>query len=116
MLLLDEQLPPALADFPTDLGVEAIHVRALDLKEAPDESIWLIAASKGWTVMSKDSDFLQIAMSSRHGRFILFGLGDASTRVLRNYILDHLPQIQDFIRSESRIMVLPKRFPGLPDP
>jgi predicted nuclease of predicted toxin-antitoxin system len=114
MILIDEQLPPTIAHFLSDLGLEAVHVRALDMNESPDESIWLIAASRNWVVMTKDSDFLQIAMTTRQGRLIHVGLGNASTSVLRRYLQAHVPRIQRFVQSEARILVLPKADPGEP--
>lgn len=111
MILIDEQLPPSIAAFLTESGLEAVHVRGLDLNESPDESIWLIAASKDWVVMTKDSDFLQIAMASRQGRLIHIGLGNASASLLRTYLRSHIPRIHQFIQSDSRILVLPKSLP-----
>lgn len=112
MILIDEQLPPAIAHFLTELGLEAVHVRSLDLIESPDESIWLIATSSNWVIMSKDSDFLQIAMTTRLGRLIHVGLGNASTGDLRRYLKGHVPRIQQFLQSDSRILVLPKALQG----
>lgn len=58
---LDAQLPPALAQFlAKTYGVEAIAVRALGLRDATDRLIFDKARAFNATVITKDSDFVEL--------------------------------------------------------
>ena len=59
--LVDNQLPAALARFLEGQGTEAKHVWDLGLEAADDRSIWDFARENGYTVISKDEDFLHLA-------------------------------------------------------
>jgi predicted nuclease of predicted toxin-antitoxin system len=56
--LVDAQLPPALARWLGDRGVAATAVRDLGLRDSDDGSIWNFAIRGGWTVITKDEDFV----------------------------------------------------------
>jgi predicted nuclease of predicted toxin-antitoxin system len=60
-LLIDNQLPGSLARLLEASGLEARHVRDLDLDRASDREIWRYAKTHGYTVASKDEDFLHLA-------------------------------------------------------
>ena len=62
--LVDNQLPAALARFLSSHGHDARHVLDLKMDEASDSDIWQRAASEGRVVVSKDEDFLHLAMRS----------------------------------------------------
>lgn len=65
-LWIDAQLSPQLARWLTEsLGVAAVAVRDLGLRDAKDREIFLAAREAGATVMSKDSDF--VTLVKRHG-------------------------------------------------
>ena len=56
-LLLDENLPPRLADVLRSEFSGSIHVHSCGLGSADDETIWEYARREGFTIVSKDSDF-----------------------------------------------------------
>jgi len=56
-LLLDENLPPRLADVLQSEFSGSIHVHSCGLGSADDEAIWEYARREGFTIVSKDSDF-----------------------------------------------------------
>jgi predicted nuclease of predicted toxin-antitoxin system len=56
-LLIDAQLPPALARAFNDAGFPAQHVRAFGLVRASDEEVWAFARGQGFAVVTKDEDF-----------------------------------------------------------
>lgn len=64
-LLIDNQLPEALAVFLSDNGFEARHVRRLGLGMAPDEQIWQFAKTEGYGIVTMDEDFQHL--SARFG-------------------------------------------------
>ena len=63
---VDAQLPPMLAEWLSkEYGVEAIPLRDLGLRDAPDIGIFQAARKAQAVVISKDSDFVELV--SRHG-------------------------------------------------
>lgn len=56
-LLVDAQLPPALARWLTAQGYDAQHVFDLGLVEAADTAIWQRALETSAVVVTKDEDF-----------------------------------------------------------
>ncbi|MGM0577127.1 MAG: DUF5615 family PIN-like protein [Myxococcota bacterium] len=65
-LWLDAQLSPALvATLSAELGVDAVAVRDLGLRDARDPEIWARARKAHAVVMTKDRDFVQLL--EQHG-------------------------------------------------
>ena len=56
-LLIDAQLPPALARAFTEAGFPARHVRDVDLTRASDDTLWAFARRQGYAIVSKDEEF-----------------------------------------------------------
>lgn len=62
MLLLDQNLSYRLADRLADVFEGCRHVRALGLAAATDAEVWAYARDAGLTVVSKDGDFVDLAV------------------------------------------------------
>lgn len=63
---VDAQLPPRLAEWLSKAyGVDAVSLRDLGLRDAPDIEIFQAANRAQAVVISKDSDFVELV--SRHG-------------------------------------------------
>lgn len=60
-LLVDNQLPPALAIWLRDQGHDALHVFDVGLARVDDRALWSHAVSDARIVVSKDEDFLYLA-------------------------------------------------------
>jgi len=62
ILWIDAQLSPHLAKWITEsfAAIEAIAMRDLDLRDAEDQVIFFSARKADATVMTKDSDFLEL--------------------------------------------------------
>ena len=65
-LLVDNQVPVALARFLHANGLESIHVQDVGLEAADDRSIWHYAMERNLTIVTKDEDFQ--ALANRQGR------------------------------------------------
>lgn len=59
--VVDQQLPPTLAAWLRSKGHEAIHVREIGLRSAPDREIWRYAEAHSCVVVTKDEDFFVLA-------------------------------------------------------
>jgi len=64
-LLLDMNLPPAVADWLRSAGHDAVHVRELGLNDVPDHEIFARAAANSRVVVTFDLDFGEIAGLTR---------------------------------------------------
>jgi len=67
-LLIDNQLPLALAAHLRGWGLDAVHVLETGQNTADDAEIWARAAVDGRVVVSKDDDFLVLATHSGASR------------------------------------------------
>ena len=72
--LIDNALPPHLAELLLAEGYDATHVRAYGMHAAGDEAILVRARKEGRVVVSADTDFGTIlaAQEVDHPSFILF--------------------------------------------
>ena len=62
-LLVDNQLPPALARFiESEFGCSGIHVADIGLRDASDAEVWEYASKIDATLVSKDEDFATMAL------------------------------------------------------
>lgn len=66
--LIDNALPPRLADLLVAAGHDAVHVRAYDMHASSDDKILARAADEDRIVVSADSDFGTILASIEAGR------------------------------------------------
>ena len=64
-LLVDNQLPVALARFIAAKGWDCVHVQDVDLDRADDRVIWQYAKERGMTIVTKDEDFQAFANRQR---------------------------------------------------
>jgi predicted nuclease of predicted toxin-antitoxin system len=102
--LIDQQLPPALADWLRSDGVDAAHVRDLGLKTAPDRQIWSAASEGGAVVVTKDQDFVKLLMASEKARLIWIRVGNCPTHVLLARFSSQWPRIQGRLRLGDRMV------------
>jgi len=64
-LLVDNQLPLALARYLVANGWECSHVQDIGLDAAEDRKIWQYAKERGLTIITKDEDFQALANRQR---------------------------------------------------
>lgn len=96
-LLFDQNLSRSLvrrfvADYP-----DSAHVAGLRLDTATDAEIWRYAGEHDFVIVSKDSDFRQLAFL--HGpppKAIWVAVGNASTKQIRDVIRAHHDVILNF--------------------
>ena len=91
--LIDNALPPRLADLLLAAGYDAVHVRAYGMHAATDEVILARALDEDRIVVSADSDFSAIlaAQEAERPSFILFR--ETNLLVARDYLDMLLPAL-----------------------
>jgi len=113
-LLFDQNLSRNLVGRLRDAFPESIHVTSVGLDTATDDEIWQFANDHEFVVVSKDSDFRQLAFL--HGpppKVIWLRVGNASNVVILKVILDHIEAIEHFVESDDEaLLVLPARALG----
>jgi predicted nuclease of predicted toxin-antitoxin system len=100
--LIDNALPPRLADLLVAAGHDAVHVRAYRMHAAKDEAILARALEEDRIIVSADSDFGAIlaAQDADRPSFILFR--DPNLLVASNYfamLLVALPVLEPELMS-----------------
>ena len=108
-LLFDQNLSRHLVGHLRDVFPESEHVSALELDGATDEVIWEYAREHGHLIVSKDSDFRQLAFL--HGpppKVLWLRVGNASTASVLEVLLDHVEVIEAFgVSEDEALLVLP---------
>ena len=62
-LLFDHNLAPSLVGHLRDLFPGSAHVSQCDLDDVSDIAIWQYARDNGFTLVSKDADFVELSSS-----------------------------------------------------
>jgi predicted nuclease of predicted toxin-antitoxin system len=77
--LVDQQLPPALADWLRRAGHQADHTDRLGLGGSSDAVVWAYANQTGAIVVTKDGDFASMRRRLDGPQILWLRLGNAST-------------------------------------
>ena len=79
-LLFDENLSRRLVARLATHFPNSVHVTSIDLERATDREVWEFAGAHDYVVVSKDSDFNDLAfMHGRPPKVIWLRVGNAST-------------------------------------
>lgn len=96
-LLLDQNLSPRLADKLQALYPDSTHVRNVGIHDSPDQAVWQYAASHGFSIVSKDSDFHHWSfMRGAPPKVIWIQRGNCSTEEIEALLRERRPDIEAF--------------------
>ena len=105
--LIDAQLPPQLAGWLRARGHEAAAVRDAGLRDASDGEIWNHAIMVGAAIITKDTDFAQLAVQHDNAPAVLWvRCGNVVNRVLLGRFEVALPEILEHFNAGSRLVEL----------
>lgn len=103
--LVDAQLPPALARWLGEQGLSAASAREAGLRDSDDGSIWNFAATGGWTVVTKDEDFVDRCLGNPASPAIVWlRIGNCTNRILFAWLSPMLPEIVRQLESGQRLV------------
>src|SRR5215471_5723081 len=93
-LLVDAQLPPGLASWLGQHGVSATAVREAGMRDSDDGTIWNFAIAGGWTVITKDEDFVERCLGNPSAPAVVWlRLGNCTNHALFAWLEPLLPEI-----------------------
>ncbi len=91
--LVNAQLLPALARWLGERSLSATAVREIGLRESDDGSIWNFTKVGGWTVITKDEDFVARCVGDLAAPAVVWlRLGNCTNRVLFAWLEPFLPE------------------------
>ena len=103
--LVDNQLPPVLAQYLQKRGFDSEHVLDVGLDKALDIDICRYAESKDRILVSKDEDFLYLAIRPNAKlRLLWVQLGNCRTPALLAAFERHWPLIESALNAGDTII------------
>ena len=116
-LWLDAQLPPLLARWINEqaIGLEAVAVREIGLRNATDPVIFQRARAAADVVMTKDRDFMRLL--DTHGpppQVIWLRVGNSSNAALQQLLTTTLAQALELLRNGEPWVEIRLRQPEAP--
>ncbi len=99
-LLFDQNLSPKLIERLSDAFPNSSHVSLVDLNRAIDEEVFAYALQEGYAVVSKDSDFAELAQQRRSSpKVVWLRLGNRTTREIEATLRAHRRAIEELERN-----------------
>jgi len=100
--LIDQNLSFRLLDAMSPRFPGSCHVRDVGLTGDDDERIWRLAKDEGFTIVTKDNDFLARALVRGHPPHVVqVCLGNASTRQIANLLQARFEDIERFVMESN---------------
>lgn len=107
MIILDAHIPPALAVWITEhFQIECNSAKFLNLLEAEDKDIFMLARAKNTIVITKDDDFVSLLM--RNGsppKLIWLTCGNASKTRLQEIFQSKLIQALELLQTTDLVEI-----------
>jgi predicted nuclease of predicted toxin-antitoxin system len=105
-LLLDANLSWRLTAFLTEQFGECIHVNKTNLpKPAKDTEIWNYAAANGYTIVTQDSDFLNLFETRGYPpKIILLRIGNMSREEAGEILMQGKSSIEDLEKNDYGLL------------
>ena len=97
-LLFDQNLSHRLIDTIASTFPDSRHVKDFDLVRATDAAVWSFARENGFAVVSKDGDFVNLALLlGQPPKLIYLRVGNCTTERIGELLLGSQGTIKDFL-------------------
>jgi len=91
-------------------------VREAGLRDSDDVSIWNLATAGGWTLITKDEDFVGRCLGRADAPAVVWlRVGNCTNRVLFAWLEPLLPEITRRLEAGERLLEVRRRGIGLHD-
>src|SRR5262245_6409542 len=101
-LLFDQNLSFKLCQRLSDIFPQSDHVRSLGLAAADDRGVWKYAAENGFTLVSLDADFADMAaLVGPPPKLIWLRCGNQPTELIESVRRAHAEKIVEFGRDDA---------------
>ena len=101
-LLLDNNLSQKLVENLADIFPESSHVALLGLDRSSDSEVWNAARERGYTLVSKDSDFNELLTAKGFPpKVIWLRLGNCTTLEAAQALRTHSEAIIEFDQDDT---------------
>ena len=106
-LLLDQNLSRHLVAALSLAYPGTQHVVELGLTTATDTEIWTLAQTEGYAILSKDADFVQLALLRQAPpKVIYLRVGNCATEQIEGLLHKHQVASQAFLASSESVLIL----------
>jgi len=106
-LLFDQNLSRHLVRQLADEFPDSRHVTEVGLDVSADNEIWAYAGEHGFVIVSKDSDFRQLAfLNGPPPKAVWLRLGNASTNEILVALRDHQDVMHAFSETEDEALLV----------
>jgi predicted nuclease of predicted toxin-antitoxin system len=103
--LVDQQLPPALAEHIRKLGFDCQHVAEVGLASASDNDVGRYTRTQERIIISEDEDSLYLARNPEAGmRFLWVRLGNCRTQFLLAAFERLWPMIESCLKAGDQVV------------
>ncbi len=104
-LVIDTQLPRALARHFEREGHQAEHVLDLNLAQSPDNDVWRYALENGCVIVSKDEDFAEWILAGRSGpKVVWLRIGNCTNAELVAWLFPVWPEVVRALESGEQLV------------
>jgi predicted nuclease of predicted toxin-antitoxin system len=112
-LLFDQNLPRLLVGRFAEEFPDSGHVTEVGLDRATDREVWEFARAGGYVIVSKDSDFRQLAfLFGPPPKVVWLRVGNASSRVIASLLRNCIDVVEPFAAGgDDALLVLPRLSP-----
>ena len=106
-LLLDQNLSRVLVRRLSEEYPERVHVAEIGLDTATDRAIWEYAGERGYVIVSKDTDFRQLALLFGPPPHVVWlRVGNVSTGVIEALLRRSVVRVQEFAASDEESLLV----------
>lgn len=109
-LLFDQNVPRKVLQLVNKRFPGSDHLIRLKLELAPDPVIWDYAREHGFTIVTKDHDFVNISiLMSPPPQVIWLRVGNAKAEAIATLLLERLDLLEEFEQhvNQAGILILP---------
>jgi predicted nuclease of predicted toxin-antitoxin system len=109
-LLFDANLSIRLVSSLDDLYPDSTHVSVQGGITANDAEIWQIAKRDGYTIATKDTDFLELSLlRGAPPKVVLLRVGNVSTARIEQLLRQHADRVRQFIAVPDQAVLIVHR-------